>query len=442
MQFGRFSRSSALRIVQRIALAATLLALKLLVMQAHAQTYSVIHNFSGGGDGATPYTGLTIDRAGNLYGTTYRGATANVGTVYRLRHSGSNWILDSLYAFRGGASDGSLPLSRVVFGPDGSLYGTASFGGHNLCGLSLGCGIVYQLRPPVTFCRSVSCPWRENVLYFFGQTSTDGATPSGELAFDHAGNLYGTTQEGGTNNEEGVLYQLARSGNNWTQTVIHNFGQSDGSLPFGGVAVDGAGNLYGTTVERGMFGFGSVFQFTPTGSGWTETLPYSFQGQSDGQNPRAGILVDPAGNLFGATAYGGPFAGGGILLGGTAFELSPSGGGWTLNLLFDFPAGPSNCPNPGASQASGLGPWSSLTMDAAGNLYGTTLCDGASSFGNVFKLTPSDGGWTYTSLYDFTGGTDGAYPLSNVTMDASGNLYGTASAGGSQNKGVVWEITP
>ena len=396
---------------------------------ARAQTFSVIHNFSGGLDGATPYAGLTMDRAGNFYGTTYAGGSRRLGAVYRLKRSGSGWIADGLYSFTGGPSDGYQPLARVIFGPDGSLYGTASAGGPagNSCA-GYGCGLVFQLRPPAAFCRSVSCPWTETILYFF-QGTPDGLSPSGELIFDQAGNLYGTTESGGQ--FAGIAYELTRSGNAWTETIIHNFSGRDGSEPYGGLISDNAGNLYGTTQEGGLNYVGTVFRLTDSGSGWTESLPHIFQ-LADGGYPTAGLVFDQSGNLYGATTYGGS-DGAGIV-----FELSPSGGRWTYSVLYSF-TGQYGCPD---NEYVGAGPWAALTMDAAGNLYGTTRCDGANRMGNIFKLTPSSGGWTYTALHDFSGGDDGAYPLSNVIMDASGNLYGTASAGGSQGHGVVWEITP
>jgi uncharacterized repeat protein (TIGR03803 family) len=399
---------------------------------AQAQTFSVLHNFSGGPDGATPYAGLTVDKARNFYGTTFSGGATNLGTVYRLKRSGSSWVADGLYSFRGGASDGAQPLGRVIFGPNGSLYGTASVGGTGqFC--SVGCGVVFKLQPPVTFCHSVSCPWTETVLYQFGGIP-DGGFPSGELLFDEAGNLYGTTALGGR--DGGVLYELTPSGNSWTESIVHDFSGSDGLVPYGGVISDNAGNLYGTTQEGGAHFAGNVFQFTHSGSGWTGTFLHNFQPPSDGRDPSAGLILDQAGNLYGASTDSGP--GGG----GTIFELSPSGGGWTYTMLYSFTGSRDyRCPNPN-NQYAGPGPWASLAMDGAGNLYGTTLCDGANKLGSVFRLTPSDGGWTYTSLHDFTGGDDGAYPLSNVIIDPSGNLYGTASAGGSKGHGIVWEIAP
>jgi uncharacterized repeat protein (TIGR03803 family) len=151
---------------------------------------------------------------------------------------------------------------------------------------------------------------------------------------------------------------------------------------------------------------------------------YAFQGAGDGGTPFGGLVFDSTGNLYGATSTGG--SGGG----GTVYELASSGGGWSFGVIGSF-AGSAYLP----------GPYDSLTMDAAGNLYGTTYKDGANGAGSVFKLTPSNGGWTLTDLYDFTGGKDGGLPYGGVLVDGNGNLYGTASQGGANGYGVVWEIT-
>jgi len=140
----------------------------------------------------------------------------------------------------------------------------------------------------------------------------------------------------------------------------------------------------------------------------------------------AGLIFDQAGNLYGSASSGGSGNG------GTVFELMPSNGNWNFNLLYSL----------SGSGGSRNGPLRSLTMDAAGNLYGTTYSDGAYGAGSVFKLKPSNGAWTYTDLYDFTGGDDGANPYGGVTLDANGNLYGTTAFGGASDAGVVWEITP
>jgi uncharacterized repeat protein (TIGR03803 family) len=353
---------------------------------AQAQSFKVIYPFTGGLDGANPFAGLTMDKAGSLYGTTYDGS-AGYGTVFKLKHTGSSWVLSPLYSFQG-RNDGANPQARVVFGPNGSLYGTTSTGGKNFS------GTVFKLAVPPSACKTALCPWFETVLYRF-TGGDDGANPQyGDLVFDQAGNVYGTTVNGGSNNV-GTVYELTPSGGSWVESVIHafNFNGNDGNRPFSGVILDKAGNLYGTTSSGGPNGFGTVFQLTPSGSGWTENILYSFQAQADGMAPEGGLILDAAGNLYGTTATGG-FGGGG----GTVFELTPSGGGWNFSLLHSFPGF--------------VGPLSTLAMDAAGNLYGTTFIDGAYGYGSVFKLTHSGGFWTFpaftTSLGLRTGETRSA----------------------------------
>ena len=388
---------------------------------AQAQTYKVIYNFTGGQDGASPEAGLTMDRAGNLYGTAYEGGGNNRGTVFKLAHKGSGWVFSPLYSFTG-REDGGAPIARVVFGPDGSLYGTTEFGGRN-CGS--GCGTVFNLKPPPAACRTALCAWTLTVLYRFSGFS-DGANPGyGDLIFAQAGNIYGTTYFGG-NNAQGVVYELTPSNGSWTEKSIYLFsGSSDGAYPYSGVVFDKSGNLYGTTYAAGAHGYGTVFELTPSGSGWTENTLYGFQSATDGGKPFGGLVFDDSGNLYGATSSGGPGSG------GTAYELTSSNGSWTFDVLYGF-----------ASSAYQPGPYGSLTFDVAGNLYGTTTKEGTHSAGSVFKMTPSNGGWTETDLYDFTGSSDGGVPYGSVLLDANGNLYGTASQGGTNGYGVIWEITP
>ena len=259
---------------------------------AQAQTLSILHTFTGGGDGGEPYAGLTIDQAGNLYGTTSTGG-AGYGTVFKLSHVGTGWILSTLYTFEGG-NDGATPQARVVFGPDGTLYGTTSYGG-------AGYGAVFSLRPPGQPCRSTNCPWTETVLYRFTGT-VDGAIPGyGDLAFDAAGNIYGTTMGGGANCSPyyhcGVVFKLSRSGGSWTESVLYSFSPSgnDGLIPDSGVVLGSAGNLYGTTVLGGVDGGGVVFQLTQSGSAWTETVLHSFGGSNDGDGPVGGLIMDQPG---------------------------------------------------------------------------------------------------------------------------------------------------
>jgi uncharacterized repeat protein (TIGR03803 family) len=241
--------------------------------------------------------------------------------------------------------------------------------------------------------------------------------------------MYGTTPGGGSGS--GVVYKMTKSGSGWTEQPMYTFSGPDGAQPFAGVIFDNAGNLYGTTAQGGAYGYGTVYELSPTGNGWTEKVLYSFQGGSDGSTLIGGLIFDQSGNLYGVNDNGG--SGGG----GTAFELTPNGdGSWTYHLLYSFSGG-SQC-----------GPRATLDLDDAGTLYGTTFCDGANNFGSIFKLTPASPYWTYTSLYDFTGGADGSKPISNVVFDTAGNLYGTASSGGNMTNctnsgcGVVWQITP
>jgi len=379
---------------------------------AQAQTYSVIYNFTGGSDGEGPDAGLTIDHGGNLYGTANAGGLG-YGTVFKLVRKSSNWLFNPLYSFAGGA-DGSGTYSRVVFGPDGSLYGV-TFGPEG------GFGTVFRLQPPATACKTALCPWAETVLYRFTGGS-DGANPIGDLTFDQAGNLYGATTAGGYG--YGVVYELTPSNGGWTQSVLHSFERDgDGVFPDAGVIFDKSGNLYGTTAYGSTHGLGVVYQLTPLGLGWTENVLYDFLGGDDGAVPLGGLILDSAGSLYGTTS------GDGTGSGGTAFELTPQNGNWNFTLLYSFAGSP------------GCGPQASLAFDQAGNLYGTTLCDGMYGQGSVFQLTPSNGSWTYSSLHDFDG-SDGAFPVSSLVFDANGDLYGTASEGGAYGYGVVFQITP
>ena len=407
-----------LTIVMFTRVAALLLLLSLAIAPAPAQTFQVLHSFTGQGDGGHSYAGLVIDQAGNLYGTTYDFGSAGYGVVFKLAHHNGAWTLAPLYTFQGGV-DGQNPKANVVFGPDGSLYSTTWQGGTN------GGGTVFKLQPSATACHSALCSWTKNDIHDFGGLP-DGGLPVGTLLFDHAGNIYGVTENGGTN-DDGTVYELTHSSGGWTHTVL--YGEVGGS-PMSGVVFDQAGKLYGTTLIGGELGYGSVYQLAHFGSGWTYNTLTSFEDDGDGVEPVGGVIFDAAGNLYGGTSGGGDNGG------GTVFEMTGSGGSWTLTNLYELPLGL-------------FGVMASLAMDAHGDLYGATEDEGAYGYGSVFKLTRSDNGWVYTDLYDFTGGSDGAYPVGNVTLDGNGNIYGTAGNGGLQQCpgyypgcGTVWEITP
>jgi uncharacterized repeat protein (TIGR03803 family) len=404
-----------------------------LLAPAQAQTYSVIHNFLGGPDGNEPAYGLTIDQNGTLYGSTFE-ADEGTGNIYRLRYRNGFWQLNPLYVFTGGPnSPGAVPYAGVVMGPGGVLFGTTAYGGEGSCatwGGTLGCGTAFKLQPPFSICVSATCYWIETRLSEFNGGS-GGATPYGGIPiFDQAGNMYGTAFGGGSGNCAGgcgLVYELSPSNGGWTEKVLYTFngGTNDGANPWAGVVFDQAGNLYGTTELGGAYGYGTVYELSPSGSGWTEKILYNFQDQADGGWPYAGLVFDRAGNLYGATTVGGNGAG------GTLFQLAPQGSNWNYQPLCSF-----------TRQMGELagGPVATPAMDSAGNLYGATGGDGAYGFGEVFKATNSGGRWTCTSLYDFTGGNDGRLPRSNLVLDANDNIYGTA-AGGQLTNGVVFEIT-
>ena len=433
------------RSIPRTMLSTTLvLTLAMTLVQGlHAQTFTVLHAFTGGGDGAAPMAGLTMNAAGTFYGTTQFGGDLShcpgngCGSVFKLTHRGSSWVLNPLYAFKGG-EDSAWPSARVVLGPGGVLYGTtaANTGGTG-CSEN-GCGTVFSLHPPATVCVSVSCPWVKTVLYRFAGMP-DGQIPShGDLVFDSAGNIYGTTTYGGTYGW-GPVYKLTHSSGGWTESILYSFtGQQDGGYPVGGVTFDSAGNLYGTTFEGGFVsppdnnGYGVIFELTPSGSGWTESVVNKFFDGNDGGLPAASLTMDQAGNFYGTTYAGGTGTCiSGYYTGCGSVFLNDGQPIYTFGNLQQF--------------APLSGPLASVSLDASGNLYGTTSGDGINSLGNVFRLTSRQ--YAYTSLHDFTGRSDGGAPVSSVVVDATGNLYGTASIGGTGSGcpggcGVIWEITP
>jgi len=390
--------------------------LLLLGVTAQAQSYTVLHVFTGHGDGGDPETALALDRAGNLYGTTHTGG-AGYGTIFKLSRAGSGWILHTIYTFQGG-SDGAYPLSRLVFGPDGTLYGTVG----SRSGTT---SSVYNLRPQPNACTTALCPWQETIIY---NGSSDGYPNAGALIFDSAGNIYGTGG-GGLSCQLGpcgVVYKLTHSGGSWTESILYSFtGGDDGQTPYAGVTFDLAGNLYGTTLYGGANHQGTVYQLTPSQSGWTETTLHAFGASGDGYTAFGGVIFDTRGKMYGTTYYGGS----GSSQGGTVYELQPSGGGWNYSIIDNL--------------VGFAGPEDSATLDQVGNLYGTVGIDSL-GLGNAFELSPSGNNWNFSSLHEFLDEDNGAEPIGGVVLDANRNIYGTASVGGGNGsgQGVVFEITP
>ncbi len=396
-----FAMATDCRAVQVIA--PTLLAAALAAAPACAHpAFHVIHNFTGGADGGAPPYTLVRDHDRFLGTASFGGANGN-GLVFELKSKKAHWKLTPLYDFAD--QDGAPGWGVVLAG--GSLYTNASYaevmGGP--------CGSALQLNHS-------GSGWSSVLMHTY-VNKQDGC-PTGNLVLDAAGNIYGVTQDGGANGW-GSIFELSDSGGSWNQTILYSFkGQGDGGAPYSELVFDDKGNLYGTASARGADGHGTLFELSPSGSGWTYSVLYTFTGGVDGGQPVAALVFDKSGNLYGATTSFGANGG------GTVFELSPSGSNWAFSVL--------------ASMTGSDGPVAALAMDAAGTLYGTNFMDGASGYGSVFSLAPSGGTWTYKDLHDFTGGSDGGYPGGGVAFDAKGNLYGTAVLGGANGFGVLYEI--
>jgi uncharacterized repeat protein (TIGR03803 family) len=413
----------------------TVLAVMLLSNASPAATESILHSFNLTGRGYQPSGGLIADSAGNLYGTTAWGAAYDLGAVYELmRNSHGRWTEKVLYSFKLGG-DIYSPNGTLTFDAAGNLYGAASQGGTS------GLGGIFELTP------TSSHSWIETTLHNF--TGNDGSNPNGGLVFDPSGNLYGTTYSGGGKGTAlcinfgcGVVFRLSPGSNHhWSESVLYAFdGQSDGSNPLGNLALDTAGNLYGATNSGGNTssppGYGLVFELTQFSGTWMESVLYTFSGGTDGAYPNGGVLLSRSGNLYGAALGGGSSTGCQGNPCGVIFELVPgSSGTWAESVLYSFQGG---------SVGDGQAPNGPLSCDRTGNLYGTTLFGGvaATAAGTVFKLTSSSGGqWTETQLWTFTGGTDGGIPESGVTIRAEGQVYTTATKGGSFQNGTVIELT-
>jgi uncharacterized repeat protein (TIGR03803 family) len=408
-----------------------LLAALVSVSCAWAVQETVLYSFTGGNDGGNPYAGLILDSAGNLYGTTRDGGMYGYGTVFELSPANGSWTETVLYSFTGG-SDGSTPYAGLTFDAAGNLYGTTLLGGAN------NDGCVFELTPN-------SGGWTETILHTFVGYPTDGTAPYGGVIFDQAGNLYGTTVADGTQCRGGcgTVFELTPGSGGWTETILYNFCSKtncpDGSEPRSGVSLDAEGNLYGTTAYGGaLIKYGTVFKLTPnSGGSWTESVLHSFD-RKDGANPFGGVILDKAGSLYGTTTQGG-----GRGIDGTVFRLKRSASHWALTMLYRF------------AVASGqfAYPYAGLVFDKAGNLYGTTFFEGASSPGSVFKLGHAKGSWKEKWVYGFTGRPDGAYPgYGSLIFDQAGNLYGTTIQGGTGDSrvcqtypdgcGTVFKIAP
>jgi uncharacterized repeat protein (TIGR03803 family) len=404
--------------------------------RASAQKDFLLHNFNDTGDGYRPAAGLILDNSGNFYGTTSDGGAYGGGTVFEVMpRTGGGWMEKILHSFNDASGkDGYDPLGGVIFDASGNLYGTTNYGG------AKNSGTVFELIP------TAGGHWDEKILYSFSDKGTGGYNPASGLVLDSSGDLYGTTVGGGGgtgcgNSGCGTVFELMpQASGAWAETVLHSFGSNgtDGLYPLAGLIFDTAGNLYGTTYQGGLYGAGTVFELTPTAGGiWTETILNNFESRGTDGYESLASLTFADGNLYGTTFSGGT---GCVSYGGcgTVFELTPTaGGGWTETVLHYFAGGPSD----------GAGPYTVPVFDAAGNLYGTTFtggtyADGEYSGGTVFELTQVNGVWTETVLHNFGNGTDGQEPEAGLIFSTDGDLYGTTSSGGTNGVGTVFAMKP
>jgi len=397
---------------------------------AAAVNYEALRKLKGlEGDGIKPGSAPIVDAAGNLYGTTYTGGNKSnlcdggaCGTVYMLSpNPDGSWSEKIIYAFQGG-SDGANTYAPLIFDQAGNLYGTTLHGG------TANFGTVFELTP------NPDGSWTHTVLWNFGN-GEDGQYSFAGLVLDSSGNLYGTTYDGGPVGC-GTAFRLSPDPKGrWTYTRVHSFGtkSGDGCGPYSGVILDGEGNLYGTTAFATTFTLGIVFKLTaqPDGS-WAESVLHGFTGGGDGGIVYGGLALDANGVLYGTTTSGGvpkgcdPWS---LGCGGVAFKLTPKrDGSWKFTRLRAFRG------------AGGTHPVASLVLDEAGNLYGTNR-DGGRGVGTAFELSPNpNGSWKFTRLHTFKG-KDGESPFGGLTLDKTGNLYGSTNVGG-HGYGVIFKITP
>jgi len=363
-------------------------------------SYKILHNFSNTGeDGYSPLGALTLDASGNLYGTTVYGGTGlcsntfsvtGCGILFQLSpKTGGGWTYKIVHSFRSTAPDGNYPEGSVTIDSGGNLYGTTFGGG------AYGYGTVFAFKP------IAGGGWTESIAHSFNDDGVDGYYSSKEtlgfilytgatLARDASGNLYGVTDWGGAN-DYGTVFELTpTTGGGWTEAVVHNFDYLDGANPAGPLTLDGAGNLFGTTVYGGFQNIGSVFELTP-GATWTFTQLHLFTCCTDGDAPQGGVVLDSSGNLYGTTVWGGTGDSAcGSLSCGIVFKLTPATGGtWTETILETFDD----------IATDGANPVGSLAISSAGNLYGTTLDGGSGTClnyngdpvdtcGTVFAIKP------------------------------------------------------
>lgn len=445
---------------------AVLSCMLILSLSSVSQTETIIHRFRGGpGDGFFPNAQLITDKAGNFYGTTSQGGTNELGTVFRLQPlSNGTWKEMVLHSFSGSSLGIAINEETLAIDAKGDIYGTTVFYG------AYGSGSVFKLSQASTG------SWNYTVLHDFhfdGITNFDGDYPLASLIVDQEGNLYGTTLLGGTGlcvqgNADtvplkgqiytgcGTVFELSpQADGSWKETILYNFqGSTDGGWPAGNLTFDRSGNLYGTAAGGGtnyslcpgvyVSGCGLVFELQKKGTSWNESVLYTFSGDVDGGVPYGSVVIDKAGNLYGST-------GGWQQLGGSVYELSPTGAGtWTETTLVSW-----------VDETAGFGAVGDLQLDDAGNIYGTTQFGSAPTParaeaaqgsngappkpfgpGTIFEVSPnSDGTWSTTWLHTFGSGTDGVGPAAGL-IRVGDVYYGTTYSDDGAGYGTVFKLVP
>ncbi len=399
--------------VHLVSLLAALSALLLIATtrSAQAQTESVLYNFTGGSDGSYPNTNLTPDGAGNYYGTTRFGGLG-YGTVFELSPNGNGgWSETTLYAFTSGVSISPTPAtSRLVVDGLGNIYGVYSEND----GSGYPNTILFELS-------AIGGSWVETTAFTFGESVGE----LGGLVIDAAGNIYGTDGAKYIDNSipekfSGSIFELSPTPGGWTEQVLYTGSKVTNGITSAGPTIDVAGNIYAIVASE-------VVKLSPNGNGWTSTMIYHIGGPIlEASTP----IVDKAGNIYGtlASVRNLPCSKGGC---GKVYKLVPGQLKWTYKIIHTFGPTP-----------DGNTPEGNLALDAAGNVYGTasSLDYPEYGYGNVYELKPSKPSYLEQILWSFNG-TNGEYPGGGVVMDSLGNLYGTA-LGGSNNAGVVFELTP
>lgn len=330
--------------------------------------HTVLYSFTGGADGGEPYKGVTLDAQGNIYGTAgvgglYVGPCSDTGcgVVFKLTNSGGTWTQTVIHNFTGG-KDGWGPGAGVTIDSRGAVYGMTPVGGE------FNAGVIYQLTS------GISGNWTERIIHSFTGGADGIGGFAGRLLPDGAGGFYGACTAGGANGN-GVIFQISPKANgNWRLKTLYAFqGMPDAGFPYGGLLLDNAGNLYGTTYYAGANDLGAVYKLTNNNGTWSESVIYSFQSGSDGNSPISNLVTDAKGNLYGTTSAGGSGACGC----GTIFKLTANANGtWTEKVVHSFTGPP-----------DGAFVYNGMVADSVGNFYGATVHGGASNEGAIYKFT-------------------------------------------------------